>query len=130
MTEGMATPTGAPTEFDKWQTVSVAIFIALVGYTVMVSFPVLATALVEKAGFSEVEVGQIWGADMFGFSIGAILVAFIVAGRRRRERHLHRRFRGDPRGHDQAGGRLQPAAIRLCILNCGRTALPAPPRNE
>ena len=68
MTEDMATPTGAPTAFDKWQTVAVAIFIALVGYTVMVSFPVLATALVEKAGFSEVEVGRIWGADMFGFS--------------------------------------------------------------
>jgi predicted MFS family arabinose efflux permease len=45
---------------------------------------VLATALVEKAGFSEVEVGQIWGADMFGFSVGAILVAFIVAGTNRR----------------------------------------------
>jgi predicted MFS family arabinose efflux permease len=64
--------------------VAIAIFIALIGYTVMVSFPVLATALVEKAGFSEVEVGQIWGADMLGFSVGAILVAFVVAGMNRR----------------------------------------------
>jgi predicted MFS family arabinose efflux permease len=103
MTEGMATPTGAPTEFDKWQTVSVAIFIALVGYTVMVSFPVLATALVEKAGFSEVEVGQIWGADMFGFSIGAILVAFIVAGTNRRTIIL-------------AGVVLAVAANALCLV--------------
>jgi predicted MFS family arabinose efflux permease len=92
-----------PTEFDKWQTVSVAIFIALVGYTVMVSFPVLATALVEKAGFSEVEVGQIWGADMFGFSIGAILVAFIVAGTNRRTIIL-------------AGVVLAVAANALCLV--------------
>jgi predicted MFS family arabinose efflux permease len=84
MTEDTAMPTGAPTAFDKWQTVAIAIFIALIGYTVMVSFPVLATALVEKAGFSEVEVGQIWGADMLGFSVGAILVAFVVAGMNRR----------------------------------------------
>jgi len=84
MTDDVARPKGLPNAFDKWQTVTIAIFIALVGYTVMVSFPVLATALVEKAGFSEVEVGQIWGADMLGFSIGAILVAFIVAGMNRR----------------------------------------------
>ena len=84
MTKDIARPKGAPNAFDKWQTVAIAIFIALVGYTVMVSFPVLATALVEKAGFSEVEVGQIWGADMFGFSVGAILVAFTVAGMNRR----------------------------------------------
>jgi len=74
----IARPKGAPNAFDKWQTVAIAIFIALVGYTVMVSFPVLATALVEKADFSEVEVGRIWGADMFGFSVGAILVAWVL----------------------------------------------------
>jgi len=84
MTDDIVMPTGTPNAFDRWQTVTIAIFIALVGYTVMVSFPVLATALVEKAGFSEVEVGQIWGADMLGFSVGAILVAFIVAGMNRR----------------------------------------------
>ena len=84
MTDDIAMPKGAPTAFDKWQTIAIAIFIALVGYTVMVSFPVLATALVEKAGFSEVEVGRIWGADMLGFSVGAIMVAFAVAGMNRR----------------------------------------------
>ncbi len=65
--------------FDGWRSISIAIFMALVGYTVMVSVPVLSTALVEKAGFTEVQVGRVWGADLGGLSLGAILVAFTVA---------------------------------------------------
>ncbi len=103
MTKDVPRPKGAPNAFDKWQTITIAIFIALVGYTVMVSFPVLATALVKKAGFSEVEVGQIWGADMLGFSIGAILVAFAVAGMNRRTIIL-------------AGVVLAVAANALCLV--------------
>ena len=103
MTDDIARPTGAPNAFDKWQTVTIAIFIALVGYTVMVSLPVLATALVEKAGFSAIEVGQIWGADMLGFSVGAILVAFTVAGINRRTIIL-------------AGVVLAVAANALCLV--------------
>ena len=57
---------------------------ALVGYTVMVSVPVLSTALVEKVGFTEVQVGRIWGADLGGLSFGAILSAMLVAWVNRR----------------------------------------------
>jgi predicted MFS family arabinose efflux permease len=70
--------------FDGWRSISVAIFMALVGYTVMVSVPVLSTALVAMAGFNEVQVGRIWGADLGGLSAGAVLSAFLVATFNRR----------------------------------------------
>ena len=70
--------------FDGWRSISIALFMALVGYTVMVSVPVLSTALVEKVGFTEVQVGRIWGADLGGLSIGAILAALSVARVNRR----------------------------------------------
>ena len=68
-----------PNPFDKWSSIGVAIFMALVGYSVMVSVPVLSTALVQKAGFSAEEVGRIWGADLGGLSLGAVISAFLVA---------------------------------------------------
>ena len=72
--------------FDDWRSVSAAIFMALVGYTVMVSVPVLSTALVHKLGFTEEQVGRIWGADLGGLSLGALISAMLVA--RMNRRHL------------------------------------------
>jgi len=57
---------------------------ALVGYTVMVSVPVLSTALVAKVGFTEEQVGRVWGADLGGLSFGAIVSAMLVARVNRR----------------------------------------------
>jgi len=57
---------------------------ALVGYTVMSTVPVLSTALVELAGFTEEQVGRVWGADLGGLSLGAFLSAFLVARINRR----------------------------------------------
>jgi len=70
--------------FDDWRSIGVAIFMALVGYTVMVAVPVLSTALVDKVGFTEEQVGRIWGADLGGLSIGAIISALLVARINRR----------------------------------------------
>jgi predicted MFS family arabinose efflux permease len=70
--------------FDGWRSISIALFMALVGYTVMVSVPVLSTALVDMRGFTEEQVGRVWGADLGGLSIGAILSAFLVARMNRR----------------------------------------------
>jgi predicted MFS family arabinose efflux permease len=56
----------------------------LVGYTVMVSVPVLSTALVDMAGFTEEQVGRVWGADLGGLSLGAILSSLLVARINRR----------------------------------------------
>ena len=57
---------------------------ALVGYTVMVSVPVLSTALVDMLNFTEEQVGRVWGADLGGLSFGAILSAVLVARVNRR----------------------------------------------
>jgi predicted MFS family arabinose efflux permease len=72
--------------FDSWRSISFAVFMALVGYTVMVTVPVLSTALVESLNFTEEQVGRVWGNDMLGFSIGAIISALFVA--RMNRRHL------------------------------------------
>ena len=80
------TANGLGNKFDDWRSIGVAIFIALVGYTVMVSVPVLSTALVQKVGFTEEQVGRIWGADLGGLSLGAIISAMLVA--RMNRRHL------------------------------------------
>ncbi len=70
--------------FDGWRSISIALFMALVGYSVMVSVPVLSTALVAQLGFTEEQVGRVWGADLGGFSLGAILSAMLVARVNRR----------------------------------------------
>jgi len=72
--------------FDDWRTITFAVFLALVGYTVMVTVPVLSTALVQTLGFTEEQVGRVWGNDMLGFSVGAIISAFTVS--RVNRRHL------------------------------------------
>jgi len=84
MTNDFATLGGNSNIFDGWRSISTALFMALVGYTVMVSVPVLSTALVAKVGFTEVQVGRIWGADLGGFSFGCILSAMLVARVNRR----------------------------------------------
>ena len=57
---------------------------ALVGYSVMVSVPVLSTAWVGMQGFTEEQVGRVAGADLGGLSLGAILASFLVARVNRR----------------------------------------------
>ncbi|WNC68867.1 MFS transporter [Thalassotalea nanhaiensis] len=70
--------------FDGWRSLSIALFMALVGYSVMVSIPVLSTAWVEMLGFTEEQVGRVAGADLGGFSVGAVLAASFV-GRMNRQ---------------------------------------------
>ena len=91
------------TVFDGWRSISIALFMALVGYTVMVSVPVLSTALVVQQGFTEEQVGRVWGADLGGLSFGAILSAMLVARVNRRYLVL-------------AGVLLSIAANALCIV--------------
>ena len=80
-----STSTGPTTNpFDDWRSISIALFMALVGYSVMVSVPVLSTALVAKLSFTDVQVGRVWGADLGGLSLGAVLSAFLVARVNRR----------------------------------------------
>jgi predicted MFS family arabinose efflux permease len=57
---------------------------ALVGYSVMVSVPVLSTAWVGMLGFTEEQVGRVAGADLGGLSFGAIFASIFVARINRR----------------------------------------------
>ncbi len=84
MTDVTANSGSAPIVFDDWRTISFAVFMALVGYSVMVTVPVLSTALVQSLSFSEEQVGRVWGNDMLGFSVGAIVAALSVARVNRR----------------------------------------------
>jgi predicted MFS family arabinose efflux permease len=67
------------TEFDDWRSLTIGIYMALVGYAVMVGLPVISTAWVSNLGFSEVEVGRVAGADLGGLAIGAVISALFVA---------------------------------------------------
>jgi len=58
--------------FDGWRSITTALIMALVGYSVMVSVPVLSTAWLNLLGFTEEQVGRVAGADLGGLSAGAI----------------------------------------------------------
>ena len=91
------------TEFDRWQSLTIGIYMALVGYFVMVGLPVISTAWVDNLGFTEVQVGRVAGADLGGLAIGAIIAALFVA-------KLDRRYLAT------AAALLTIAANALCIV--------------
>ncbi|MEM8563228.1 MAG: MFS transporter [Pseudomonadota bacterium] len=72
------------TQFDDWRSISIAIYMALVGYGVMVGIPVISSAWVDLLGFTEVQVGRVAGADLGGFSVGAVLASLMVSKVNRR----------------------------------------------
>lgn len=72
------------TVFDGWRSMSISLYMALVGYGVLVGIPVISTAWVELLGFTEVQVGRVAGADLGGLSIGAVLTSLVVASVNRR----------------------------------------------
>ena len=72
------------TVFDGWRSISIALYMSLVGYGVLVGVPVISTAWVKLLGFTEVEVGRVAGADLGGLAIGAVLTALVVASMNRR----------------------------------------------
>ena len=67
------------TVFDDWRSLTLGIYMALVGYAVMVGLPVISTAWVNLLGFTEIEVGRIAGADLGGLAIGAVISALFIA---------------------------------------------------
>ncbi len=67
------------TVFDDWRSLTIGIYMALVGYAVMVGLPVISTQWVDNLGFSEVQVGRVASADLFGLAIGAVIAYFVVA---------------------------------------------------
>jgi len=67
------------TIFDDWRSLTIGIYMALVGYAVMVGLPVIPTAWVNNLGFTEIEVGRVAGADLAGLAIGAVISALFIA---------------------------------------------------
>jgi len=67
------------TIFDDWRSLTIGIYMALVGYAVMVGLPVISTAWVNNLGFTEIEVGRVAGADLAGLAIGAVISALFIA---------------------------------------------------
>jgi len=84
MTQDLSNKATINNVFDGWRSISIALFMALVGYSVMVSVPVLSTAWVGLLGFTEEQVGRVAGADLGGLSVGAIVSAVLVARVNRR----------------------------------------------
>jgi len=84
MTNDSSTLLHHRTIFDNWRSLTIGIYMALVGYAVMVGLPVISTAWVGYLGFSEVEVGRVAGADLGGLAIGAVISALFVAKVNRR----------------------------------------------
>jgi hypothetical protein len=79
MVNDATTTKGPPIIFDGWRSISLSLYMALVGYSVMVVVPVLTTALVNMLQFTAEQAGRIWGADLGGLSFGAVLSAGLVA---------------------------------------------------
>jgi predicted MFS family arabinose efflux permease len=67
------------TEFDDWRSLTIGIYMALTGYALMVGLPVISTSWVNNLGFTEVQVGYVTSADLFGLAIGAVIAFFVVA---------------------------------------------------
>ena len=67
------------TVFDDWRSLTIGIYMALVGYAVMVGLPVMSTSWVNNLGFTEEQVGRIAGADLGGLAVGAVIAYFFVA---------------------------------------------------
>jgi predicted MFS family arabinose efflux permease len=84
MTHDSSTLLHHRTIFDDWRSLTIGIYMALVGYAVMVGLPVISTAWVDHLGFTEVQVGRVAGADLGGLAIGAVISALFVATVNRR----------------------------------------------
>ena len=73
-----------PTVFDGWRSISISLYMTLIGYAVLVGVPVISTAWVELLGFTESQVGRVAGADLGGLSLGAIITSLFIARMNRR----------------------------------------------
>ncbi len=70
--------------FDGWRSISISLYMTLVGYGVLVGIPVISTAWVELLGFTEEQVGRVAGADLGGLALGAVLTSMVISRMNRR----------------------------------------------
>ncbi len=79
MTDAASQPARQRSEFDGWRSMTLSLYMTLVGYGVLVGIPVISTAWVNLLGFTEEQVGRVAGADLGGLSLGAIITAVIIS---------------------------------------------------
>ncbi len=72
------------TVFDGWRSLTISLYMTLVGYGVLAGIPVISTAWATQLGFTEVQTGRVAGADLGGLSLGAVLASLLVARINRR----------------------------------------------
>ena len=72
------------TSFDGWRSITISIYMTLVGYGVLAGIPAITAARVKLLGFTEIEVGRVAGADLGGLALGAVLAALFVGRSNRR----------------------------------------------
>ena len=72
------------TIFDGWRSMAIALYMALLGYSVSVSIPVIASAWVSLLGFTDVQVGRVAGADLGGLALGSVIASLFIAKYNRR----------------------------------------------
>ena len=74
-----------PVVFDGWRSISISLYMTLVGYAVLVGVPVISTAWVELLGFTPEQVGRVAGAGMgynkvFAMCATAAMVGLVIYG--------------------------------------------------
>lgn len=74
----------AKNPFDNWRSITVSLYMTLVGYGMLVGVPVISTAWVTLLGFTEEQVGRVVSADLGGLTAGAILTSLFVRRSNRR----------------------------------------------
>ncbi len=67
------------TIFDNWRSLTVSLYLAIIGYGILVGIPVISSAWVNLLGFTETQVGRVAGADLGGLSLGSVLTALIIS---------------------------------------------------
>ena len=64
--------------FDQRGPFLLSLFMALVGYSVLVALPAINSAWVDQLGFTEVEVNRVASADLMGLFLGASATAALI----------------------------------------------------
>ena len=64
--------------FDRWQSLTVGLYMSLVGYAVLAGIPVLSSSWNNLLNFTEVQVGRVAGADLGGLAFGAVIASTLI----------------------------------------------------
>ena len=64
--------------FDRWQSLTVGLYMSLVGYAVLAGIPVLSSSWNNLLNFTEVQVGRVAGADLGGLALGAVIASTLI----------------------------------------------------